>query len=189
LKYLPVVNIPTSRNILVDDCINLVASKLSIKDLLSLSLVNSRLKQLFFNKFVVPAEFRLNFDQYMLILTVHDQLRVRSSCHLVTKCGTGRLQVMIGLANLYSKVLILTRKVCLAHWKIALKASNANFLILTSHKKYVPGQKIIVTTNFLLKSYSFDCDIVICDEVSFFDEASKAKYKKIIYASSIPDKL
>jgi hypothetical protein len=171
---------------LVDDCVNSIASMLSIGDLLALSLVNSRLKHVLFNKFIVPIESRLNFHQYMLILMTQEKLQRHTTCNLILGPGTGRAPMISWLSTFYSKVLILTRKLWLNDWKRTLRISNADFLMWTSSKNDLSSNKIIVTTIPVIKRHSFNCDIVICHDVELSDNQHKLKYKNILYLSAIP---
>jgi hypothetical protein len=170
-------------DILIDDCVNLIASKLSIADLLALSLVNSGLKSLLFSKFVVPPESHLTFDYYMLILTAQENLQVYRSSDLTTKPGV--LRFITCSPILYPKVMIVTREISMHDWNIALKESNNYFLIFASSKNYffVPNQKTIVTKSHLIKSHSFGGNIFVCDDIRFLNNLNKLKYKKIIYAT------
>jgi hypothetical protein len=170
-------------DILVDDCVNLIASKLSIADLLALSLVNSGLKSLLFSKFAVPPESHLTFDYYMLILTAQENLQVYDMSDSVIKPGV--LRFITCLPTLYPKVMIVTREISVHDWNIAFKESNDYFLTLASSKNYffVPNQKTMVTKSHLIKSHSFGGNIFVCDDIRFLNNLNKLKYKKFIYVT------
>ena len=167
---------------LSDDCIKTIGDKLCVDDLLPLSLVNKRLKQLFFNRFdnLPTKPHKLMFRQHMLSLKIQDKLINNDCCNVYIGPRFGKNAIIMDyIFNLIpnSTVLIVSGDKYFNCW-----ANYPNSLIYRDNEVLSPNwfekYRIIITSRYRAKKIKGIPDYLIQDCVG-----------KSVYVNFKPSKL